>query len=94
MSNTSKITPYDDPNYESRSGSGGSKTAALTCTGAVAGAAGMALAATAAGVYGLYKVGRLLAVGRQPIEGFTIPRFIRARKTGCGYSPAEIREMP
>ena len=64
MSNTSKITPYDDPNYENRSGSG-SKTAALTCTGAVAGAAGMALAATAAGVYGLYKVGRWLAVGRQ-----------------------------
>ena len=33
-------------------------------------------------------------VRSQPIKGFTIPRFIRARKTGCGHSPAEIREMP
>lgn len=65
MSNTSTITPYDNQSAEIQSNSTAG-TASIVCAGAVVGVAGLALAGTALGAYGVYRMGRWLAVGRQP----------------------------
>ena len=85
MSNTSKITPYDNRGSGNQTRSSGRTTGksngssmagsgATVCAGAVVGAAGLALAGTALGVYGMYRMGRWLVTGRQP-------------------SPEELKEM-
>ena len=65
MSNTSSVTPYRNSDLGSNLGSSAG-TAAAACAGVAVSAVGLALAGSAVGVYGLYRLGRWLAVGSKP----------------------------
>lgn len=65
MSNTSSVTPYRSSGSGSALGSSAG-TAAAASAGVAVGAIGLAVAGSAMGIYGIYRLGRWLAVGAQP----------------------------
>ena len=69
MSNTSSITPYESRGNDNESISPADSVlgfGASACGGIIVGAAAVALAGTMLSAYGLYRLGRWLAVGREP----------------------------